>query len=337
MNDILKNKVTDASPETQIDYQRGIKYMKMVCDQAPAKSHPLRAKYPKNLMVEVTNACNLKCIMCDNRKMKRKRGFMNLDTYKLVLENAKKIGIEMVGLYTTGESFLHPKILDFIKLAKEMGFEYVYMTTNGIPLNEEKISKILKYGLDSIKFSIDAVTKETYEKLRPGGNFDVLYKNVKTLRKMRARKNSKLKIYASFVLTNENYQELKKFKEFWKGLVDEVIIYVASNQSSHQTKEFDELVPENLKNMIIKSEEKYCNRLWNRIIVTYDGKFTICPEDFEAEMLYGDIHKESMEEAWNSEKMKKFRAMFKTRNFDLSPRCKTCTTYLTDSVVIEGL
>jgi radical SAM protein with 4Fe4S-binding SPASM domain len=329
--------VIDVSSETQIDYGKGIKYMKWVCDQAPENGHPIHAKYPKNLMVEVTNACNLKCIMCDNRKMKRKRGFMSLETYNLVLKNAKEIGIEMVGLYTTGESLLHPQIFDFIKMAKDMGFKYVYLTTNGIPLNAEKIKKIIESGLDSIKFSIDAATKETYEKLRVGGDFDLLHKNIKMLREIRDREKSKLKIYSSFVLTNENYQELKLFKEFWKGLVDEVIIYPVSNQASHQIDEFNKLVPEKIKRIIKKKKVKYCNRLWNRIIVLYDGKFTICPEDFEGELVYGDIHKESMKEAWNNEKMKKFRMMFKTGNFDQSQRCKTCNTYLTDSVIIEEL
>lgn len=336
MKNISINRVVPP-PETQVYYDRGIKYMKIMCDQAPEKSHLLHAKYPKNLMVEVTNACNLRCIMCDNRKMKRKRGFMSLDTYKLVLENAKEIGIEMVGLYTTGESLLHPKIFDFIKMAKEKGFKYVYLTTNGIPLNEQKINKILGSGLDSIKFSIDAASKEVYERLRPGGDFDLLYKNVKLLREIRDRKKSKLKIYSSFVLTNKNYHELKKFKEFWKDLMDEIILYIVTNQASHQTKEFDGLVPENLKEIIMKNKEKYCNRLWNRVIVTYDGKFTICPEDFEAELIYGDIHKESMKKAWNNEKMKKFRLMFKTGDFKLSLRCKTCNTYLTDSMIITEL
>ena len=329
--------------ETQqsVDYEKGIEYMKKTCDRPTDKNYPLHASYPKNLMIEVTNACNLKCIMCGNRTMKRKRGFMDMNTYRLVLENAREIGIEMVGLYTTGETFLHPKAFDFIKLAKEMGFKYVYTDTNGIPLDEERINKIIDSGLDSIKFSIDAASKETYEKIRVGGDFDVLYKNVKMLRKVRDRKKSKLKIYASFILTNENYDELKKFKEFWKGLIDEVVVFVIRNQSSHQMEEFDALIQEEIKDKIIETKDrmtkegKYCNRLWNRIIVMYDGKFTICPEDFEAEMVYGDIHNESMREAWNNEKMKKFRLMFKTENFDLAPRCKTCNTYIDDSQIIE--
>jgi len=318
------------------EYQNSINYLRNVCMQAPDRDYPLHAEYPKNLMVEVTNACNLRCIMCYNRRMKRKKGFMDMDTYKLVLENAKEIGIKMVALYTIGESFLHPRIFDFIKLAKEMGFKYVYITTNGIPLNEEKIKKIFESGLDSIKFSIDAASKETYEKLRPGGNFDMLYRNIKILKEMRDRKKSKLKIYASFLLTNKNYHELKKFKEFWKGLIDEVVITVVSNQSNLQTKEFDELVPEKIKNMMVRKEQ-CCNLPWNRIVVTYDGKFTICSEDFEAELVYGDIHKESMKEAWNNEKMRRFRLMLKTGNFDLIPRCGTCNTDIDESEIMEAL
>lgn len=303
---------------------------------APDEDYQLYAKYPKNLMVEVTNACNLRCVMCYNRRMKRKKGFMDMDTYTLVLKNAKEIGIEMVGLYTIGESFLHPKIFDFIKLAKEMGFKYVYITTNGIPLNEESIKKIIESGLDSIKFSIDAASKETYEKLRPGGNFDVLYRNIKMLRELRDRKKSKLRIYASFILTNKNYHELKKFKEFWKELIDEVVITVVSNQSNLQTKEFDELVPEKFKNMMVR-KKGCCNLPWNRIIVTYDGKFTICSEDFEAELVYGEIHKESMKEAWNNEKMRMFRRMLKTGKFDQIQRCNTCNTDIDELEISEVL
>lgn len=309
----------------KIEYEKGINYVAKQSSNILDKEYPLEAPFPKNLMIELTNACNLRCVMCYNRLMKRKKGFMDADTYKLILDNAREIGIKMVGLYTTGESFLHPQIFDFIKLAKDRGFEYVYVTTNGIVLNEERIKKIFDSGLDSLKFSIDGTSKETYEKIRIGGNFEVLYNNIKMVREMRDALKSKLKIYASFVLVNDNRHELNKFKEFWKGLIDEVMIVVVGNQSSLQVKEFNKLVPEHLKNKIIKTRD-HCNLLWNRVVMTYDGKFTLCSEDFEGELIYGDIHKESMREAWNNEKMKAYRNMWKTRDFRLSPRCITCTS-----------
>lgn len=309
----------------KIEYSKGINYVAKEASVVGDKKYPLEAPYPNNLMIELTNACNLRCTMCYNRLMKRKKGFMDRETYKLVLENAKEIGIEMIGLYTTGESLLHPQIFDYIKQAKDMGFRYVYLTTNGNLLNEEKIKKIFESGLDSIKFSIDGTSKESYEKIRVGGNFEALYGNIKMLREMRDKLKSKLKIYASFVLVNDNYHELKKFKEFWKGLIDEIMVVVVGNQSNLQAKEFNELIPGHLKNKIVKTRD-HCNLLWNRIITTYDGKFTLCSEDFEGELIYGDIHNESMKDAWNNEKMKKFRSMWKTRDFSLSPRCVTCTS-----------
>lgn len=309
----------------KINYKKGINFMAKQSLDVFDKKYPLNAPFPKNLMIEITNACNLKCSMCYNRLMKRKKGFMDSNTFKLILKNAKEIGIEMVGLYTTGEAFLHPQIFDFIKLARKNGFEYVYLTTNGNLLNEKKIKDILKSGLNSIKFSIDGTSKESYEKIRIGGNFNTLYDNIRMLKKMRDEMKSKLKIYASFVLTNENYHELRGFKKFWKKFVDEVMIVIISNQSNLQTNEFNRFIPKELKDKMVKGRD-YCNLLWNRIIVTYDGKFTICPEDFEAELVYGDIYEESMKDAWNNEKMKAYRSMWKTKNFSLSPRCLTCIT-----------
>lgn len=308
-----------------LEYEKGVNYVAKQSADISDKEYPLEAPFPKNLMIELTNACNLKCVMCYNRLMKRKRGFMDAATYGFILDNAAEIGIKMVGLYTTGESFLHPQVFDFIRLAKEKGFEYIYMTTNGNVLNEKKIKKIFDSGLDSIKFSIDGISKESYEKIRVGGNFEKLYNNIKALRETRDALKSKLKIYASFVLVNNNYHELKQFKEFWKGLIDEVMIVIVGNQANLQVQEFDKLIPEHLKNKIVKTRD-YCNLLWNRIIMTYDGKFTLCSEDFEGELIYGDIREESMREAWNNVKMKAYRSMWKTRDFHLSPRCLTCTS-----------
>ena len=318
----------------KIEYKKGINYVADKSSVVSDKEYPLEANFPKNLMIELTNACNLRCAMCYNRMMKRKKGFMDADTYELILNNAAEIGIEMIGLYTTGESFLHPRIFDFIRQAKEKGFRYVYLTTNGNLLNEEKIKKIFESGLDSIKFSIDGTSKESYEKIRIGGNFEVLYNNIKMLREMRDKLKSKLKIYASFVLTNDNSHELKEFKNFWKGLIDEVMIVIVGNQSNLQADEFNKFIPGELKDKIVKTRD-HCNLLWNRIIMTYDGKFTICSEDFEADLVYGDIHNESMKDAWNNEKMKKFRSMWKTRNFSLSPRCITCTSDIEQSDALK--
>src|SRR3989344_627168 len=145
------------------------------------KNHPLEVKIPNNIMIEVTNLCNLKCQMCYNQRMKRKKGFMPFSLFKKIVDQAVDLSIENMGLYTTGESFLHPEIFKFIKYAKQTGIKYVYITTNGQALDDEKIKKIFASGLDSIKFSIDAGNKKQYESLKIGASWDKLVTTVKSL------------------------------------------------------------------------------------------------------------------------------------------------------------
>ena len=327
--------MSNSENSNEEEYDRGINHMIEQFHKTEEGSS-LTVDFPKNLMIEITNACNLRCVMCYNRLMKRKKGFMDEETFQLVLNNAKKIGIEMIGLYTTGEPFLHPKIYDIIKLAKRMGFRYVYITSNGVLLDKDRIDRIFESGLDSIKFSIDAASRETYDKLRPGGDFDRVFSNVKMLRERRDKLNSKLRIFASFVVTNKNQEELEQFRELCKDLIDEVSIAFVSNQSGLQKEEFQDLVINNVENRMVRTKN-ICPLLWDRIIVTYDGKYTICSEDFEGALIYGDIHDEPMKDAWNNDKIRAYRKMFQNEDFNLSPRCKDCGSNLNDAEIMETL
>lgn len=293
----------------------------------PDKKYSVKAAYPNNLMIEVTNACNLSCRMCYHKNMKRKPGFMSEDLFRRVIDQVVSLGIKNVGLYTVGEAFLHPRIFDFIKIAKQKGIEYVYITTNGNALNEDKIKKVIESGLDSIKFSIDAASKNVYEKVKAGAKWEKLMKVLKTLRKLRDQKKSSLRIFGSFVITDRSLKDLFKYKKVFNGLVDETLFVFIGNQGGQV--EVDSLPPREIKkemNNLILPEKNWqpCSLLWKRFIITYDGKLTICCIDFDAKITYGDIKKNTLKECWNNEKMKKFRKIHWERKFNLLPLCSKC-------------
>lgn len=291
------------------------------------QEYPLIEKFPNAIMVEITNACNLKCVMCYHKYMKRKIGFMSEELFIKIVNEAKELGIQNMGLYTTGEAFLHPKIFDFIKIAKQNEIEYVYITTNGVLLNEEKIKKIIESGLDSIKFSIDSASKETYEKIRVGAKWEDLIKNITLLRKIRDETNSKLKIFASFTITHDNYSELNKYTSVFKNLIDETLFSFVYNQGGQVNTDtmIPRVVRENLDGLRLTRDKWHpCNLLWNRFIVNYDGKLTICCVDFDGKLIYGDLNKNSLRECWNNEKIQEFRRIHKTGKFELLPECMSC-------------
>ena len=111
---------------------------KLIIDQAL-----LYPPFPKkNLLIEVTNACNNKCIFCANRIMTRKLGMIDSKLVYKVLQEAFELGTLEVGFYATGEPLLNKKIYDYIKKAKEIGYEYIYITTNGILANLDNVKKL---------------------------------------------------------------------------------------------------------------------------------------------------------------------------------------------------
>ena len=67
-----------------------------------------------------------------------------------------------VGFYVNGDPLLDKRLAMFIKYAKEIGYTYIYITTNGILANLDRVKKLYEAGLNSIKYSINASNREDY-------------------------------------------------------------------------------------------------------------------------------------------------------------------------------
>lgn len=275
---------------------------------------------PSTLMLELTNACNLKCIMCRNSTMKRKRGFMPLDMVKKALAEAKTLGMEKVALYTTGESLLHPSFTEIVKMCKSDGF-YCYLTSNGLPLDENMWEELVTGGLDSIKISVDGASREEYEKIRIGGNFEKLMNNLTMLKQVRDRYGSAPSIYAGAVITKLNEKSIHKFRNVFGPYVDGIYLSPIVNQSGQITEKYDDLKPSSFN---ITSKWKPCKMLWDRIVISYEGYITACCVDYELDLVYGDFNKTTMKKAWNSPQMRKWREMHLKGNVTNMPLCRTC-------------
>ena len=61
---------------------------------------------------------------------------------------------------------LHPRFVDFVEETKAAGITPVDLTTNAMSLDEEKMRRLLSAPIDVIDVSLDAFSKETYEKIR---------------------------------------------------------------------------------------------------------------------------------------------------------------------------
>lgn len=274
------------------------------------------ASVPRLLMLEVTNACNLKCKMCGNRNMKRPRGMMPLDLGRRAIREAAETGIQEVALYTTGEPLLYPCLEQLILTARENNM-YCFLTSNGMLLNKQLAEVLCKSGLGSFKFSIDGTNKEEYEAIREGGIFETLMNKVQLLRETRDRLGSKLKIICGMVLMERNQEHLSTFRTLFEPIADDILISKVTNLGG-KYKDTDDIASRDA----IKSRP--CRLLWDRIIINYDGKITACCVDFDADLVYGDYNNSTLLEAWNNEVIHAWRENHLTGRVETMPLCCDC-------------
>ena len=275
-------------------------------------------KFPKkNLLVEVTNICNNKCIFCANRKMTREKNNIDLNFAKKTLKDCYNAGCREVGFYATGEPLLYPNLDILIARAKEIGYQYIYLTTNGLLAKKEKIQHLLQAGLDSIKFSINAINKKDYKFIHGVDFFDVVINNLKSTFDL--KQTYKFNLFVSYIATKYTNYSKKKIENFFGKYCDSVIVQCAKNQGGYLPLINKFLKCDNDDTKIVNP----CSYVMNSITITCEGYLTCCCMDFQNYLVYADLNKISVKEAWNNATISNFRK--RHLNGDLSNTlCDSC-------------
>lgn len=271
---------------------------------------------PPLIQIEPTNYCNLNCICCPISRSSRKKGFMDFNLFKKIIDDASQIGMKNVLLFLHGESFLHPQIISMISYIKSRGL-YVRITTNGMLLNREIIDAILRSGVndeDVIRFSLLGYSKEVHEKIMSGVKHEKVIKNIIDFLDLRKKYGLKGPILETFFLTiPENNHERKDFIKCWSKIVE----YVDSTEESKSFREYK-------RKITTMPREKACNNLLDRIVVFWNGDVTICYHDLNGEYILGNLNKQSINEIWNSKKYKSIKKLLKEKQFEKIPLCSNC-------------
>ena len=286
---------------------------------------------PKNALVELTNACNHACIFCHNPMMKRSINSIDINVFKSFVLKGVSEGLEEVGLYSTGEPFMTKNLHQFVKIGKDSGLKRVYITSNGALAKLSKVQETIEAGLDSIKFSINAGSKETYKIIHGQDDFDKVIKNLKDIYYYKNKNNIKLQLLCSFVFTDLTKKETISFKKKYQKYFDEEINFIkAANQGGH-TKDRSDILTKTIDNEInnrnnlnLEKNIKPCGMLWDRLHLTSEGNLTACCVDYESDLVYKKFSaKEKIIDQFNSEQIVNLRA--KHLNNDLKDTiCYNC-------------
>lgn len=278
--------------------------------------------FPPIIVIAVTNVCDMACIHCAHPVIKKlpdyKAAFMDPAIHTKIVEETKQFKDKLwVFRYAAdGESILHPHFIDMVEETKRAGIGPVDLTTNAMALTEEKMRRLLLAPIDVIDVSTDAYSKETYEKIRIKGKFDLVTANTKRLIQLRNELKSPTKIMVSIIDQKQAKNEVELFKNYWGPMVDEVLVRGLNNDLG-----------------LVKVEETYfdegikrwpCPQFWKRVTINMHGEVRFCVEDWQNHGVVGNVRDQSIQEIWKSEVYEKMRDLHMTGRWRDMGMCEHC-------------
>ena len=175
--------------------------------------------WPHSLQFSLHNTCNLECVMCGaDRSSKIRSRRANLEPLPHVYDDSffeqLQPFLEHCGAadFSGGEPFLiaeHFRVWDQLMALERQPL--CSLTTNGTVWNE-RVEQVLD-GLDlHISVSMDGITRQTFEAIRVGADFDVVMANLDRFARYTAERGTELAI--TWSLVRQNWFELGDMMRF---------------------------------------------------------------------------------------------------------------------------
>ncbi len=291
--------------------------------------------FPKKILLELTNNCNLNCIMCGvGKKRYDPSRNLPLDLLNYLSENIL-IKAEIIRLNGLGESTILHNFFEYLDILSKLPAQLEIVTNLTVTKNEIW-DKLIENNTNFL-ISCDSSSADLFEKIRRGANFT----NFKTnLRYIGSNISNPLQGQIIFTLMDCNVHELSKVVNLtadmglggvivnvvktnkndynWMNLKYEIII--KEFQKAYQlSKSYDLILklPDHLGKIPVneqisnKSCHFNCINPWEEIYIRYNGDLTVC--NMLNPYIYGNCQNYSFKEIWNGLNAELFRAFVNTK------------------------
>jgi MoaA/NifB/PqqE/SkfB family radical SAM enzyme len=180
------------------------------------------------IRMDITNKCNLKCIMCHYKEEE----IYSQPTKNITAEQLKHLLKDIAPyvkniMLSCGFEPLMSK--HFYEIASMLNSNFPHMEigmcTNGMLLNSKARKTIIENNITHVLLSFDGVTKKTLEKIRVGASYEKIIGNIMALRDLKKVHNRNFPLlFMDFVLMNSNIHEAPAFVELCSllgiGIID---------------------------------------------------------------------------------------------------------------------
>jgi len=272
--------------------------------------------WPIHIDIETITMCNLRCYMCYYVATPPDPSRIEMDLFKKVVDEGSQKGVSSLKTQFRGEPLLDTRMPDMVAYAKNKGIIEVMFNSNGTLLTKQTAKALINAGLDKYICSMDGYTKDIYEEIRVGANFEQVLGNIKTLQELKKEMGvAKPTLRIQMVDTPKNHEQIDNFLEFWGNIAEQVAV---------------------LDMVDLESEEEdatplptwACSQIWQRLVVLTDGDVLPCCHALyggrEKRMVVGNAHHDKIEDIWKGSKMSELRELHMNGRSHEIKMCRNC-------------
>lgn len=294
--------------------------------------------FPLNLQIQTQSFCNGRCLMCPypTTSQKLEQGKMEWELFKKIADEAAAEPLLFTALFELhNEPLLDKRTFDCIKYIKSINpNKRCALVTNGELLDKFSPEDIVQSNIDQISVSLNAYSKEVYERINIGLDYDRVMKNINRLL---SNETIRRKLAISFVVTEENAHEVPQATMYWQkqGIGTRVISEIANRGGA-----LDRYEKLRLKTgyrgtpplsrfwrrlMTAAGKVTGCHLPFYQMNVLFNGDVIICCHDWNRATVVGNAKTSSLREIWNSDKMNKIRRLMLAKRYEQLDSCRDCS------------
>lgn len=298
----------------------------------------LSPEFPSQIVIDVTEFCNLSCIHCPQNDFVKSKAFgghhLDKDLHKKLIDEVAEDGsgnCRYLRYTGEGETLLHPQFIEMVSYAKSRLSIAINVTTNGTILTDDKSISLLNIGVDVIDISIDAYSPETYSAIRRKGNLEVTRHNVLNLIERVREGSFGTKVVVSYVEQPLNTHETALFDKFWKDAgAHQVVI-----RRLHSAGGAKDEIAASMKGRNSLARRP-CVYPWERLVLKPNGYVTYCPADWKGMARIAHFKDTSIKDIWTGDYMRRLRDAHITNDFSCFSFCDQCPDWIETRWPHEG-
>jgi MoaA/NifB/PqqE/SkfB family radical SAM enzyme len=325
------------------------------------KFFPQLTPYLWDIEAELTTSCYLRCIHCEHTHWKDnsyRNQNVKFEQFKGVIDSLPNL--KWANVTGEGSPFLNPDFRKVVKYLKEKNI-YVDFSHDFFYMTDEIARELIGLGVERIYHSIDGASKETYEKVRVGSNFERVVTNIKRFIELKKEMNSPLpEICFRMAVFKENAHEVEKLIDLIhtfgdsKDIGDDPSVNIVGLLEFDDTKSMVSEIPrETIDRVNAKAKKygltvywshvshiaekkaplEYCVN-WTEPYVMIRGHVVPCcavmmsdNREFLEKNAFGNTYQKPLKEIWNSARYRRFRKMVVDPKGKVPLLCVGCRAY----------